>query len=508
MIEGVAPTRPLKRRYDLTDEEALVLAYMLHFNPNAISRTKLETVIENCSEEPDYVLGDLQKRGFISERGFGTEGGTCFRVTPEALDAFKEGVEFGAKLFDDYMSALRDHSLDNILDDRWLVRFNASIATERDGGVFLRASQALGLCKLSNETQSVFWLMVKHFRENFDAPYSYDNTDWRGSRIENGIQELVKEGLVSVTNETSGTNAKSEYSLSLEAVRLLFSGCDELISYKTLAKFANVVKCESIEAKDLFFSREASDEIESLTKLLSPDGFKRAKSILAKQKRAQSILSLLWGPPGTGKTEVVRQIARQSGRDIIQFDTSKVISNQWGASERFYRALFRSYNCVAVVSSNPPILLLNEADDVLSKRLTNLSHSIDKGENILTSILLQEFESLNGILLATTNLIDNLDDAFDRRFLFKTKMVLPDASARANIWKSNIPELTDDEANYLAGTYVMSGAQISNVVLKRNLAELYYEGDRGIDYITPLCEQELSRGSGTESRRAPIGYQL
>ena len=161
---------------------------------------------------------------------------------------------------------------------------------------------------------------------------------------------------------------------------------------------------------------------------------------------------------------------------------------------------------MAVISDNVPILLLNEADDILSKRLVHVERAIDKSENTVANILLEEIENLNGILLATTNLIDNIDSAFERRFLFKTRLIKPDASARAKIWKSSIPELSDEEARKLADTFEMSGAQIDNVVVKRDLAELYFDGDRGYDYIVKLCEKELSTENGSKSFRPRIGF--
>ena len=71
---------------------------------------------------------------------------------------------------------------------------------------------------------------------------------------------------------------------------------------------------------------------------------------------------------------------------------------------------------------------------------------------------------------------------------------------------SSIPELTADEAKRLASRFDMSGAQINNVVVKRDLAELYYEGDRGYSYIAGLCEKELSTENGSKSFRPHIGF--
>ena len=135
-----------------------------------------------------------------------------------------------------------------------------------------------------------------------------------------------------------------------------------------------------------------------------------------------------------------------------------------------------------------------------------MDHAIDKSYNTISNILLEELESLDGILLATTNLVDNIDEAFDRRFLFKTRLTKPDSDARARIWKSRIGELSESEIEILANNYEMSGAQIDNVVAKRDLAELYFEGDRGLEFISKLCAEELITEKGSKAFRKSIGF--
>lgn len=187
-------------------------------------------------------------------------------------------------------------------------------------------------------------------------------------------------------------------------------------------------------------------------------------------------------------------------------DLSKLKSKYVGDEEKNYTDAMRAYKFIAkVCGAKAPILLLNEADAFLSKRLDDVDNSAAKSENNVSDILLQEFESASGIILATTNLIDNLDSAFDRRFLFKTQLQKPDACARAKIWLASIPELTIKEAIELA-KFEMSGAQINNVVIKRDLAEIYFEGDRGYDYIAGLCKEELSTEKGSASSRPRVGF--
>ena len=493
--------------YDLTVGGVEAIAYLLHYRPTEISESKLRVFPNNRNESSVSVLEDLKDRGFLEERRKVGLFGTCFAVTNTAYEAFKANRKFGAAVFQDCMAALMDTPLMTLFSPKWLERFNASFKLPANRR-FKTASDALGLFSLSLKDQTVFWAVAQFFLHHFADVFKLEDATVDGSIVEDGLGRLAKAGLVILIPSDEDAKARSEYVLSPKAAGLLFHGCEELLKYDELAKYANLIKCRDIDKKELFFSADAQTDIDNLRTMISAKGFARAKSILERKKRAASIQSLLWGPPGTGKTETVKQLARESGRDIIQFDMAKVTGYGWGATEKYYRALFRAYNYIAVISDNVPIFLLNEADDILSKRLTHVERAIDKSENTVANILLQEIENMNGILLATTNLIDNLDPAFDRRFLFKTQLNKPDAPARARIWKSSIPELTETEAKGLADKYEMSGAQINNVVAKRDLAELYFEGDRGFAYISRLCEKELSTENGSKSFRSRIGYQL
>lgn len=415
-----------------------------------------------------------------------------------------DSKSFNANGFDDCSAELIRCTTETIYSPLWLNMFTKSLLRGEDQHL-KDAYNILQIGKLNKSQQKAFWAIANFFAHNFDKAI-WINPIYTDGMFSSNMSELVKRGLVEITLYENDCNTETEYHLSARAAGMLFRGKDEIIKYEELAKYASVIMCDSIVKKELYFSEKAKVEIERLKTMLSSKGFARAKTILERQKRPSSIISLLWGPPGTGKTETVKQLALETGRDLVLFDLSKVTGSGWGTTEKSYRALFRAYKYIAVISDRVPILFLNEADGILSKRLQHMEHGIDKSENIVTNILLEEFESLNGILLATTNLIDNMDEAFYRRFLFKTKLEKPDANARFKIWKSLIPELSDSDARKLAEDYVMSGAQIDNVAVKRNLAELYFAGDRGLVFIKSLCKEELETEHGTKSQGRRIGF--
>lgn len=499
----------MKEKYDLTDGAVEVLAYLFRYYQMPVLEKQLRPLTDKYGESIRAVLGKLCACGYVTEKRMSSDDECTFvrdyELTKMAYKSFMNNRLLSAE---DCLEELRDCEFSDIFQDGWFKVFADSFNLPLNNR-FKIAYDSFELGQMGLDTQKLFWVFAKNFVMHFSETLKKDVLQTRASlviNLDDNLGCLVKSGLVSVLNIEDNSKVIMEYVLAPNAAGVLFHGHEEMIRYDELAKYAGVIKCENIVKKELFFSSDAQAEIDNLRTLLSSKGFERAKTILERKKRSKSVQSLLWGPPGTGKTEVVKQVALETKRDIIEFDMAKVTASAWGATERLYRALFRAYNYVAVISEKVPILLLNEADNILSKRMTDVNQSIEKCENTVANILLQEIENLNGILLATTNLIDNLDPAFDRRFLFKTRLIKPNVAARSKIWRSSIPELTEAEAMALAEEFEMSGAQINNVVTKRDLAELYFEGNRGYDYIVNLCKMELKTEDGSKSFRSRIGY--
>lgn len=88
-----------------------------------------------------------------------------------------------------------------------------------------------------------------------------------------------------------------------------------------------------------------------------------------------------------------------------------------GESEKNIKGIFDDYKQKVKQSVKAPILLFNEADAIIVKRQVGAERAVEKMENSIQNIILQEIEQLDGILIATTNLAENMDKAFERRFL-------------------------------------------------------------------------------------------
>lgn len=489
----------ISQRYQIDVDQVKILSYVSHFYPTRIVENKLASVIglhiDSCMSKFD----DLVNRNFL-QRFIISDGIICYGMTDSCHEAFLHGSDYGKLLFNDCFHELMTAEDELFTSEDWKETLYESFSLPKNLH-FKKACKILGIQQLDSDTQSSFWILVSFFMKRFTLPFSFRhdemiiNANYGDSiTIKIGMGNLVKAGLaISLPIEPSEDLHDTErYVISPHVVQLLFHGRDELARYDEISKLTNVILAKDITEKKLFFSEASQVEVDNLKKVLSEDGFKRAESIMKRQHRNPAVQSLFWGPPGTGKTEVIKQIARETGRDILIYDAAKVTASAWGASEKNYRTLFLGYNYLVAICTKAPILLLNECDQILAKRITNMERAIDRSENTVSNILLQGFEDMSGILLATTNLATNLDSAFDRRFLFKTELTKPDAKARKCIWQSLVPELSESEAKTLAERFEMTGGQISNVVAKRELAELYYEGDRGLEYIAGLCKTEIN----------------
>ena len=153
--------------------------------------------------------------------------------------------------------------------------------------------------------------------------------------------------------------------------------------------------------------------------------------------------------------------------------------------------MFDRYRFLVQRSELAPILLFNEADAIFGQRMEGAQNAVDKMENSIQNIILQEMEDLDGILIATTNLTQNLDPAFERRFLYKIRFERPDASVREIIWHTMLPSLSPAECADLASSYDLSGGQMENVSRKFAINAVLYgnEKDR-MEVLRSYCEAE------------------
>jgi SpoVK/Ycf46/Vps4 family AAA+-type ATPase len=179
-------------------------------------------------------------------------------------------------------------------------------------------------------------------------------------------------------------------------------------------------------------------------------------------------------------------------------DIPKLRSMWVGETEKNMKAVFEHYRDCVKKSDLYPILLFNEADAIIGKRKSGAEGAVDKMENSLLNIVLQEMERLDGIMIATTNLEENMDKAFERRFLYKIKFEKPSLEARTQIWRSMIPELKESDVQTLASRYDFSGGQIENIARHYAIDSILHDqSDDALAMLISHCDSERLESKNT-----------
>lgn len=280
----------------------------------------------------------------------------------------------------------------------------------------------------------------------------------------------------------------NSYCLTTHAKRTLLA---EMKLCSAEEKIADVLSHKTLTEKPLFYAETIEHQVSELSTFFLPERYNKIRERMQQRGFRHGFSCLFYGGPGTGKTETVYQLARQTGRDILVVDVPQIKSKWVGDSEKNIKALFDRYRELVRRSEVAPILLFNEADAIIGIRKNGATNAVDKMENTIQNIILQEMESLDGILIATTNLADNLDTAFERRFLYKIRFEKPDASVRSLIWKQMIPELSPADAATLATAFDFSGGQIENIARKHAIhAVLHGEPESMLRTLQDYCATE------------------
>src|SRR5687768_9689908 len=175
------------------------------------------------------------------------------------------------------------------------------------------------------------------------------------------------------------------------------------------------------------------------------------------------------GPSGTGKTICAEAIAHTLGRRLLVVRYAELESMWMGETPKNVAAVFR------LARQEDAVLFFDEADAIASRRSTSVDHGFQRESNTVVSVLLQELERFNGVVIFATNLAANFDPAFERRIRTHVLFEMPGVEERERIWRVQMhPTLTpladDVDCRTLAETYEVSGGDIRNAVLKAALA--------------------------------------
>ena len=179
-------------------------------------------------------------------------------------------------------------------------------------------------------------------------------------------------------------------------------------------------------------------------------------------KQSKRIGINLYGAPGTGKTMAAHAIAKHLGRKILAVNYADIESKYVGETPKNIRKAFE-----AAAATNS-ILFFDEADAILSKRVTNMSSATDVSVNQTRSVMLMVMNDYQDFVIFATNFISNFDPAFMRRISTHIEFQLPDLECRKKLWQHYIlPTMPNNiDIDEIAEKYDgLSGSDISNAVL-------------------------------------------
>ena len=323
----------------------------------------------------------------------------------------------------------------------------------------------------------------------FDVADYISEEDWATELKDLSEDEklaLQKKGIL-VPAKRDGLIAKGSLSIKEDIEKELFA---DVPHPSFTVKISGLKDLSDKPVKQLFYNPLEQQQVERLSSLLTKGSLNAVYETMKEKGLRTGFICLFYGDPGTGKTETVYQIAKQTGRKILEADVAQLRNCYVGETEKNMRDLFLKYRMTKGEEELCPILLFNEADAILGRRLEGAVQSVDRMENSVQNILLEEMENFEGIMIATTNLLGNLDPAFERRFLYKIRFNKPELEPRSQIWKSQFPSLTEEEATLLAKEFSFSGGQIENVVRKYTIDSVLSGSDGGYEQLVQFCREE------------------
>jgi SpoVK/Ycf46/Vps4 family AAA+-type ATPase len=204
----------------------------------------------------------------------------------------------------------------------------------------------------------------------------------------------------------------------------------------------------------------------------------------------RGVMSLFFGPSGTGKTMAAIGIAGRLGVQLLRLDLSRVVSKYIGDTEKHIDRVFVDAH------RSGAAILIDEADALLGKR-SEVKDAHDRYANIEVAYLLQRMEAHDGLAMLTTNMRQSVDPAFLRRFRFIIDFPRPDQAAREKIWRQCLPakahRLDDAAFRQLARRIDLTGGHIRQITLRAAFIAAAANTDIRLEHVAQAARAELAK---------------
>lgn len=517
--------RYVSRKLGINSIQAVVLALMV--NRSYDTRIELNDLSDylNCKyikmlKYSADVEGLVKSHLIACTRGRG-DGNLTYRVPPVVIEHLKNNKSYKYELpknltINEFFGKLNEYIDCRVNEECSIEGFQNDVVELIENNLHLDFASRTKALELDVNNLALFLFVCDAFIQNREENVRQQDladmccNKYHFKSVCNLLMEgkhcLQKLNLIEFCNEDGMVN-REEYKLTEDTKRTFLFGVKAGGSDYLSGNFSSLlVDCRSLPAKELFYNRKVTDSIKQLEGLLEQNNFSDICNRLKEKGLRSGFACLFYGAPGTGKTETVYQLARKTDRNIMRVNISEIKSSWVGESEKNIKNVFNKYRYLVEKSDVAPILLFNEADAILGKRMEGAERAVDRMENSIQNIILQEIENMEGILIATTNIAGNLDKAFERRFLYKIEFERPDVQAKSAIWRSMMPDLREDEADKLASLYDFSGGQIENICRKHAIDSILW-GEQNPDFekLKEHCESEVLHLGNSERRK--IGFR-
>lgn len=204
--------------------------------------------------------------------------------------------------------------------------------------------------------------------------------------------------------------------------------------------------------------------------------------------KSRGAVALFKGPSGTGKTMAAAIVGSALGLPVFRVDLAAMVSKYIGETEKNLEQLFQA------AEGTDALLFFDEADSLFGQR-SEVKDAHDRYANLETSYLLQRLENFDGLSVLATNLAQNMDQAFMRRFDHVIDFPMPGVEHRKALWERGrlgcAPIAADVDFAVLAERFELTGAEIRNCWLGAAFRAAGKGETLGMDVLMQAVASEL-----------------